>query len=487
MRLAALLADADLRAAGVTVRGDTDSDVEVESLTLDSRAVAPGALYCSVVGQGADGHDFAMEAVSAGAVAVLAERRLDVPVPQVVVDRVRPALGPLADSLYGHPSRALTVVGVTGTNGKTTATHLLSAIFEAAGMATATVGTLSGPRTTPEAPLLQALLADLRRRGAAAVAMEVSSHALVQHRVDAVHFAAAVFTNLSHDHLDYHHTMEDYFAAKARLFDPDRAAAAVINADDAWGRRLLDQARRERPRDDVRRTVVPFSIRDVDHLEIGGAGSTFDWHGLAVRLTLGGRFNVSNALAAAATAEALGIDGSAIVEGLAAVASVRGRFEPIDAGQAFTVLVDYAHTPDGLEQALRSARELTSSDLVVVFGAGGDRDRAKRPAMGEVAARLADLVVLTSDNPRGEDPQAIIDEIRAGTHGASHVLAEPDRSRAIGTALAAAGPGDVVVIAGKGHETVQEIAGRAISFDDAVVAREAIERILRSRNPRDSE
>ncbi len=486
MRLSALLADADLPGAGVTVRriAAGTADVEVETLTLDSRAVAPGALYCCVPGQRSDGHDFAMDAVAAGAVAVLGERRLEVPVPQVVVDHVRPALGPLADSLYGHPSRALTVVGVTGTNGKTTATHLLSAIFEAAGMATATVGTLSGPRTTPEAPSLQALLADLRRQGATAVAMEVSSHALVQHRVDAVHFGAAVFTNLSHDHLDYHHTMEEYFDAKARLFEPGRAAAAVVNADDPWGRRLLHRLTAEGPGDRLTRPVVPFSTDDADQLEIGGSGSSFRWHGLPVRLRLGGRFNVSNALAAAATAEVLGIDGAAIVDGLATVESVRGRFERVDAGQPFTVLVDYAHTPDGLEQALRAARELTTSDLVVVFGAGGDRDRAKRPAMGEVASRLADLVVLTSDNPRGEDPQAIIDEIQAGADDAAHVLVEPDRARAIGTALAAAAPGDVVVIAGKGHETVQEVAGRAIAFDDAGVARRALARILRSRDIR---
>ena len=483
MRLASVVADARLGAAGVAVRG-LQGDLaatEVESMTLDSQAVAPGALYCCVLGQRFDGHDFAPQAIRAGAVAVLGERALDLPVPQIVVDDVRASLGPLSDALHGHPSQHLTVVGVTGTNGKTTTTHLLAAIFGAAGWPTATIGTLSGARTTPEAPLLQATLARFRRDGIAAVAMEVSSHALVQHRVDAITFAAAVFTNLSQDHLDYHKSMEDYFDAKARLFEPGRATVAVVNADDPWGQALLARMAAEDGRGGGSRRVVTFSLGDAAGLEMGSGGSRFRWRGGDLMLRLGGRFNVRNALAAATAAEALGVDRRAIAEGLATVDAVRGRFEAIRLGQPFTVLVDYAHTPDGLEQALRSARELAGGRLLVVFGAGGDRDRAKRPLMGQVAAGLADLVVVTSDNPRGEDPLQIISEVLAGAAGPARIEVEPDRARAIHSALGDAGPGDVVLIAGKGHETMQELADGARVFDDAEVAREALATIGRQR------
>jgi UDP-N-acetylmuramoyl-L-alanyl-D-glutamate--2,6-diaminopimelate ligase len=483
VRLTALLADADLYAAGVPLRQlrGAPEAIDIAHITLDSRHIDPGTLYSCVVGAHHDGHDFAPEAVAAGAVALLCERPLDLEVAQIVVDQVRPALGPLADALYGHPSRALTVVGVTGTNGKTTTTQLLAAIFQAAGLATATVGTLSGTRTTPEAPLLQATLAGFRTDGVAAVTMEVSSHALIQHRTDAVHFAAAVFTNLTRDHLDYHATMTDYFEAKARLFRPGRADMAVVNADDQWGRVLLDRLQAETGHGAGQAPVLPFSHRDVEDLQAGPDGSRFRWHGVDVRLRLGGAFNVTNAVAAATTARALGVGDRAIAEGLGSVESVRGRFEPIRMGQQFAVFVDYAHTPDGLEQALSSARQLTTGRLSVVFGAGGDRDHAKRPLMGEVAARIADLVVLTSDNPRSEDPEAIMAEVRSGMRGPGHVVVEVDRARAIGAALAAAGPGDVVVIAGKGHETYQELAGRVTPFDDAEVARQALRDIVATR------
>jgi UDP-N-acetylmuramoyl-L-alanyl-D-glutamate--2,6-diaminopimelate ligase len=471
MRLDALLAAADMAGAGVPVlemRGDA-ATVEVTDLVVDSRAVGSGALYCCVPGQRFDGHRFAHEAVRAGAVALLCERPLAVPVPQVIVAAARRALGPLAAALHGHPSRHLRVVGVTGTNGKTTTTELLGAIFEAHGWPTATIGTLTGARTTPEAPALQATLAELRRGGVVAVAMEVSSHALDQHRVDAVHFAAVIFTNLTQDHLDYHGTMEEYFAAKARLFEPGWADIAAINADDKWGRRLLATLEADG------RPTVPFSPSDATELVLGPGGSTFVWDGSPIALRLGGRFNVANAVAAATTARELGVPGEAIAQGLAAVASVPGRFEPVDIGQQFAVLVDYAHTPDGLEQALDAARELADRNLIVVFGAGGDRDHAKRPLMGAVASRLADLAVLTSDNPRGEDPDRIIDDVRAGAQGPGDLVVEPDRARAISAALAAAEPGDVVVIAGKGHEKGQEIDGRTVPFDDVEVARGFLE------------
>jgi UDP-N-acetylmuramoyl-L-alanyl-D-glutamate--2,6-diaminopimelate ligase len=298
--------------------------------------------------------------------------------------------------------------------------------------------------------------------------MEVSSHALSQHRVDGVRFAAATFTNLSQDHLDFHQTMEQYFAAKAELFRPGRAAIAVVNADDPWGVRLPDRL------DGAQ--VVTFSMADVKDVMVDGDGSRFHWHGIDLSLRLGGRINIPNALAAATTAEALGVPPAAIAEGLAAVSAVPGRFQSVDVGQSFRVLVDYAHTPVALEQALLSARELATGRLIVVFGCGGDRDQAKRPLMGAAATRLADLVVLTSDNPRGEDPQRIIDEVRRGAESgtgqraAGHLVVEPDRAAAIAKAFDAARPDDVVVIAGKGHETSQELADGSVPFDDAQVA-----------------
>jgi UDP-N-acetylmuramoyl-L-alanyl-D-glutamate--2,6-diaminopimelate ligase len=478
VQLDALLAAADLPAAGVPVlecRGNLGA-TEVLSMTLDSRSSKRGTLYCCVPGHRFDGHDFAPAAVAAGAVALLCERPVDVGVPQIVVRAVRPALGPLAATLHGRPAEAMTVVGVTGTNGKTTTTHLLGAILEAAGWRPAVLGTLGGERTTPEAPELQAHLAELREEGVDAVAMEVSSHALDQHRVDGMRFAAATFTNLTLDHLDYHGDMSAYFEAKAQLFRPPRADLAVINEGDPWGRRLLAQVRT------TGMPVWPFSLEDAKGLRVGPSGSRFRWRGVQLATRLAGRFNVCNALAAATTALALGVKDSVIADGLARIGSVRGRFEPVEVGQAFTVLVDYAHTPDGLEQALAAAREMCPRRLIVVFGCGGDRDRTKRPLMGGTAARLSDLAVLTSDNPRNEDPQRIIEEIAGGASGPGRVIVDVDRTRAISTALEAAGAGDVVVIAGKGHETGQEINGHVYPFDDADVARHALDRILRSRS-----
>jgi UDP-N-acetylmuramoyl-L-alanyl-D-glutamate--2,6-diaminopimelate ligase len=478
VQLDALLAAADLPAAGVPVlecRGDLGG-TRVLSITLDSRASKPGTLYCCVPGHRFDGHDFAPAAVAAGAVALLCEKPVDVDVPQIVVRAVRPALGPIAATLHGHPAEAMTVVGVTGTNGKTTTTHLVGAILGAAGRRPAVLGTLGGERTTPEAPELQAHLAELREEGVDAVAMEVSSHALDQHRVDGMRFAAATFTNLTLDHLDYHGDMSAYFEAKAQLFQPGRADVAVINASDPWGRRLLARVRT------TGIAVWPFSLDDAEGLRVGPEGSRFRWRGLQLATRLAGRFNVGNALAAATTAQALGVEDGAIVDGLAGIGSVRGRFQPVDAGQPFTVLVDYAHTPDGLEQALAAARELCSGRLIVVFGCGGDRDRTKRPLMGATAARLSDLAVLTSDNPRSEDPERIIAEIAGGASGPGRVLVDVDRTRAISTALETADVGDVVVIAGKGHETGQEINGHLYPFDDADVARDALDRILHRRS-----
>jgi UDP-N-acetylmuramoyl-L-alanyl-D-glutamate--2,6-diaminopimelate ligase len=463
VRLDRILGDVDV----LEVRGEPAS-VEVRAIAHDTAAVRPDTLFCCLRGTRVDGHDLAPQAVDAGAVALLCERFVDVAVAQARVPDARAAMGPAAAAFYGNPSHALRVVGITGTNGKTTVAHLLGAVFEAHGWPVGVIGTLTGARTTPEAPVLQEQLARFRDDDRVAVAMEVSSHALAQHRVDGVRFAVAVFTNLSQDHLDYHRSMDEYFAAKARLFEPGRTERAVINVDDPYGRRLLDGARVP---------AVAYSLDDAEALELDTEGARFRWQGTPVRLRMRGRFNVMNALAAATAAREVGVPTDDIAAGLESVAAVPGRFEAVDGGQPFTVVVDYAHTPDGLEQALTAARELAGGGrVIVVFGAGGDRDHAKRPMMGEAAARLADLAFLTSDNPRSEDPQAIIDEVRSGVTATDRLVVEPDRAAAIDAAIAVAQSGDVVVIAGKGHETGQETAGIVEPFDDRVVALGALER-----------
>jgi UDP-N-acetylmuramoyl-L-alanyl-D-glutamate--2,6-diaminopimelate ligase len=408
-------------------------------------------------------------------VALLCERPLDLPVPQILVRSVRRAIGPVCHPVYGRPSDQLVVAAVTGTNGKTTTCAFLKAVFDANGWPASTIGTLTQRRTTPEAPELHALLASWRRDGGRAVAMEVSSHALDQHRTDSVRFAAGVFTNLTPEHLDYHRDMESYFEAKARLFAPGRLGVAVVNSADPWGARLAERVRSGGDR------LATFEPADAEDLVLAPAGSSFTWRGQRISVAVGGAFNVANALAAATCAEALGVAPEVVARGLADVRSVPGRFQLVDAGQPFAVVVDYAHTPDGLAKVLSAARELCSGRLVVVFGAGGDRDREKRPLMGAAAAHLADLVLVTSDNPRSEDPDAIIAEVVAGAHDATNVRSETDRAAAIATALATAAAGDVVVIAGKGHEKGQEVAGRILPFDDVEVAEAALRRIQDSR------
>jgi UDP-N-acetylmuramoyl-L-alanyl-D-glutamate--2,6-diaminopimelate ligase len=475
MRLDTLLAESSLAKLALLETVVGDAATGVVELTMDSRRVTPGTLFACVPGQIRDGHDFAAAAVAGGAAALLTERALELNVPQVVVSSVRRALGPVADAFFGHPSRALTVVGVTGTNGKTTTCALLQGILEVHGWPTDTIGTLTQPRTTPEAPELQEHLASWCRGGGQAVAMEVSSHALVQHRVDATRFAAGVFTNLTPEHLDYHRTMGEYFAAKAMLFEPDRVGLAVVNRADDWGRRLL-KILAEGPV-----AVETFALDDAADIEVAAGHSRFTWENQRITIHVGGRFNVANALAAAACARALGVPPKTVAAGLSSVPGVRGRFQSVDAGQPFAVLVDYAHTPDGLSQALRGAREFATGRLLVVFGAGGDRDHDKRPLMGATASDLADLAVVTSDNPRSEDPDAIIEQVVAGAADRSNVVVEPDRAAAISTALAMAQRGDVVLVAGKGHEPGQEIAGRLLPFDDVDAVRTALSRILASR------
>lgn len=442
-------------------------NAEITGLAHDSRAVNPGDLFFCVPGDNHDGHDFAADALERGAAGLVVERPLDLDCPQLQTNSVRRAMGPISSVFYGHPSRSMAVVGVTGTNGKTTVCSLLNSVLGAAGLQTEVLGTLTGVLTTLESVDLQYQLACLRSAGTDAVIMEVSSHALDQHRVDGIGFDVAVFTNLTPDHLDYHRTIEEYFAAKARLFTPQLSDRAVVNGHDDRGKRLAAEP------------LIPtvgFDSRSVP-VRLGPRNLTFGWRGQDVRLPLIGRFNAANALAAAEAALLLGASTSEVVAGLEAAAPVPGRFETIEADAPFTVVVDYAHTPDGLAQVLAAARELVagSGSLRVVFGCGGDRDSGKRPKMGRVAAELADQVVVTSDNPRSEDPEAIIAHILSGIpESAGGISTEPDRRSAIAQCLANASDGDVVVVAGKGHETTQTVGDREIPFDDRVVARDLL-------------
>lgn len=448
------------------------ADVVVDDLVQDSRLVQPGSLFICITGATSDGHGFAADAVDAGAVALLVERRLDLDVAQVVVPDTRRAVGPLAAAFLGRPADDLEIIGITGTNGKTTVAHLIMAIFSAAGRPAATIGTLTGGHTTPTTPEALDLhrdLARLRDGGTEVVTLEVSSHALAMHRVDGLVVDVAVFTNLSRDHLDFHGTMESYFQAKATLFTPEHASRAVVNLDDPNGRLLQDAAQIP---------TVGYHMDDAADVVLAPDHSTFTWEGHEVRLPLVGRVNVSNALAAARVAQTIGVDTAAIVAGLGAVAPIHGRFERIELSSDFGAMVDYAHTPDALARLLESARELCPQGRVhLVFGCGGDKDRTKRGPMGEVASRLADHVVLTSDNPRSERPEDIIDDIRRGTGSDAAIEVEPDRRRAIALAIAAAEPGDLVVVAGKGHESEQILGSTAVPFDDVRVVIEEHERM----------
>jgi UDP-N-acetylmuramoyl-L-alanyl-D-glutamate--2,6-diaminopimelate ligase len=478
------------------------STVYVGGIAHDSRRVVPGDLFCCVPGLVSDGHAHAAEAVERGAVSVLCEHFIpellggSVAQARVAPGTMRSAMARLAASFYGFPARELLMVGVTGTNGKTTVTQLLGDLLSAAGRPANVLGTLSGARTTPEATEVERVLAGVRDRQQSdglrhAVAMEVSSHALVQARVEGIHFDVAVFTNLSHDHLDYHGTMEQYFAAKAELFTPSHALCGVVYADDPWGRRLLAQAR-----------IPMVAVRHADAVDVVllPGHTEFTWRGHRITTPLTGAVNVDNALLAAEAALALDLAPEEIAQAMGHLSPVAGRLQVIaapDGGAApgaagtavpagarvaerppFTVLVDYAHTPAGLEIVLGEARNLAPNGRVVcVFGCGGDRDRTKRPVMGGVAVRDSNLAFLTSDNPRSEDPEAIIDEVLVGIDGGRdnpRVVVEPDRRAAIRSALNAANAGDIVVIAGKGHETYQEIAGRRLPFDDAREARQAL-------------
>jgi UDP-N-acetylmuramoyl-L-alanyl-D-glutamate--2,6-diaminopimelate ligase len=473
-----------------------DRAVEVIDVVANSAEVRPGALFFCVPGEHRDGHDFAGEAVRRGAVALVTQRRLDVGPPvQVMVPSVRAAMGPVSSAFFGHPSEQLTLVGVTGTNGKTTSTYLLESIFRAAGRTSGVIGTtgvriadghVPFARTTPEAPDLQRLLRRMVDAGVDAAAMEVSSHGLDQGRVDGTRFACSIFTNLSRDHLDYHRTLEAYFEAKARLFTPELSIQGAVNRDSTEGRLVAD------------RSAIPITTFGLEamstisgrqdmpatNVEVSASGCSFEIGGRRFRSPLRGTFNVYNCLGVVVAARLVGVEDDAIAVGLESLHGVPGRLEPVDVGQSFTVLVDYAHTPDSLENVLSSVRSMTSGRLILVFGCGGDRDRGKRPVMGETATRGADLSIVTSDNPRSEDPLAIIAEIEAGARrGGGPYEIEADRRAAIRAAVGMARAGDVVLIAGKGHEAGQEFADRTVPFDDREVAADELRRVPLEGSP----
>jgi len=454
--------------------------VEIRDLAYDARAVEPGSLFFCVPGERADGHDFAPQAVEAGAVALVVERALDVAVPQLVVESARNAMPVAADEFFGRPTEQLQVAGVTGTNGKTTTAFLLYAILAAARRRPGLLGTIESRvggerrpaiRTTPEAIDLQRAFREMLDAGDRSAAVEATSHGSALGRLECVRFRALVFTNLTQDHLDFHGTLEEYFDAKRRLFTEARPPAAV-NVGDDHGRRLADELR-------GRQELLTFGVANdaeirADELELSPRGARFRAGGIELETRLRGRFNVENVLGAVAAARLLGIDDDAIAYGVKELRGVPGRFEAVDEGQPFAVLVDYAHTPDSLENVLRTARDLAQNRVICVFGCGGDRDRGKRPLMGRIASDLADVAIVTSDNPRSEEPDAIIAEILTGAGDAE---VEPDRREAIASAVEAAGEGDVVVIAGKGHEQGQQFADRTIPFDDREVARDALRRL----------
>ncbi|MHB1129575.1 MAG: UDP-N-acetylmuramoyl-L-alanyl-D-glutamate--2,6-diaminopimelate ligase [Ilumatobacteraceae bacterium] len=452
----------------VTLTGDLE--VGITGIAYDSNGVISGSLFCCLPGERFDGHDFADEAIRGGAVALLVSHQVSVAVPQVQVNDVRQAMAWLSAAFYGYPSQELHVIGVTGTNGKTTTAHLMAAILHQHGWPTEVFGTLSSVRTTPEAPDLQRKFAEQLQAGKRAIVMEVSSHALAQDRVLGTRFRASIFTNLSREHLDYHGTMERYFSAKATLFRREFTDVGIINRDDVHGKLLVDSI-------DI--DTETFGESDASDIKFDASRHSFTWRKQRIEVSIGGRFNVMNSLAAATAAAKLGVAPYDIVTGLAAAGSVPGRFEAVNAGQQFDVIVDYAHTPDAMQRVLQSARSVARGGrVIVVFGCGGDRDQDKRPEMGRTAVLFADVVVVTSDNPRSESPESITAQIISGISPelSGRLLAvEHDRRLAIGMAFGVAKVGDVVVIAGKGHETTQTIGESVIQFSDVEVARDLLQ------------
>ncbi len=459
---------------------DGDPATEIASLAFDNRKVQSGDLFFCIRGLASDGHDFAPAAVKAGALALVCERPLGLGVAEVIVPDSRAAMAPAAAAFNGFPTSEIRLAGITGTNGKTTTAFMLHEILEYAGIESGLMGTVKQlvggveetvERTTPEAIDLQAAFRRMAEAGDEACVMEVSSHAMVMHRCDSIDFDVAVFTNLTQDHLDFHEDMEEYFMAKRLLFAAG-PGESVVNIDDAYGMRLA--AEFETVTYSAEGSAADFTASEV---RFDAAGANFlvesQYGDLIVRTALPGRFNVANALAALAAGISLGVDPDEAVAALSGAGRVPGRFEPVDEGQDYAVIVDYAHTPDSVENALRAARDLGSGRLIAIVGAGGDRDRAKRPLMGRAACEIADLTIITSDNPRSEDPGQIIEDVLSGVPEGSQVKVESDRSEAIRMAIEMAETGDTIVIAGKGHEQGQEFEdGRKIAFDDRGVARQ---------------
>jgi UDP-N-acetylmuramoyl-L-alanyl-D-glutamate--2,6-diaminopimelate ligase len=481
---------------GAEVRNQSGNP-QITGLEYDSRRIKPGSVFVAMRGESSDGNKFIDKAIASGAVAVVTDSASEAARPGVAwaeISHGRKGLARLAANFYENPANKLSVIGITGTNGKSTTAFLLEAILAAAGRKSALIGTieyhvagkvLAAPHTTPESLDLNRIFADAVSAGATNAVMEVSSHALAQHRAYGVYFDVAVFTNLTRDHLDYHVTMEEYFAAKQLLFTGDGAApprAAVINVDDESGKQLVEISKR------VSKEILTYGLTQGNHhaakLEITPQGTKFDLvtpeKTIPIVSPLIGRVNVYNILAAAAAAHAGGCKLEEIAKGIAALARVPGRFERVDCGQPFTVVVDYAHTDDALRNLTALAREFVTragpnGRVITVFGCGGDRDRAKRPLMGEAAGRGSDFVVLTSDNPRSEDPLAIINDAMVGLQRAgAKYRTEPDRKAAIGVAIQEAAPGDIVLLAGKGHEKIQVLREASIPFDDVEVARQAL-------------
>jgi UDP-N-acetylmuramoyl-L-alanyl-D-glutamate--2,6-diaminopimelate ligase len=456
--------------AALAVESACHTDVVVSGITQDSRKVEPGDLYCCVAGEHFDGHAFAGDAIAAGATAVLVDRDIqNLPdgVAIIKVKNVRETLGHVAAKVFGEPAKSLTIVGVTGTNGKTSTTAMLSAILSHAGFSVYTIGTLSGERTTPEAIDLHARFRQCVADGMSHVVMEVSSHALALHRVAGVMFDFAVLTNVGRDHLDFHGTEEEYFAAKAKLFDARQSQRGVVNIDDAHGQLLCDVRSIE---------MTTFSMDDVSDMVVEVDHVRFVWRNEVIEVPLGGVFTVMNALAAITVASEMGVDIKVAAEGLKGLSPITGRFESVANTLGIGVLVDYAHTPEGLKVLLETTRTLTHARVIVVFGCGGGRDPGKRPLMGRIASDLADVVVVTSDNPRSENPDVIIDEILAGISGShqSEIVRKTERSLAITSAISMAKHGDIVVLAGKGHELTQEVNGVQFPFSDVEKARDAL-------------
>lgn len=462
--------------AGIAAPEGDAGKTTVSGISQHSQEIAEGDIFCCVKGSRHDGHDYARQAVEKGAAALVCEQALNSGVPEVITPDVRGSMARLAAALHGHPSQRIDVIGITGTNGKTTVAALLAEILRQAGRPVRTLGTLAGSLTTPDSLSLQAELADAADAGEGVV-MEVSSHGLQQQRVDAVQFRACVFTNLSQDHLDYHGNMEEYFRVKQMLFDPVRTSCAVVNTDSSYGRRLAEAM-------DAAIHLRTCSRGDAEELEISLHQTRFIWEGMEASLGLRGNLAVENAVTAATAAQELGVSLEDIRAGLAAAPQVPGRFEVVR-DEPVAIVVDFAHTPEALAFVLRSCAEMSpAADIIAVFGCGGDRDKTKRPLMGEAAGKLASRIIITNDNPRSEPPDEIAEQIAMGISDTPFAV-KLDRRSAIRRALQEAKHGDIVLIAGKGHERTQQTGGRIVPFDDRIAAREESQKLWGDSSPAD--